>query len=509
MKSTIRGVAVAATAALAVTLAACSPTSSDDTKTSLTIGVTYIGVNYDPTNYAYVSGDNGETGYEALFSVEQSRGEVRPWLAEEVNLSDDGKTLSMKLHDNVSFVDGTKMTAEAVAEALTLTFASENFLFYGTMKQFDVKLQATGEYSLDLTTNRRMTLSFLGQLAGAAVASPDAVANPSVFEDGPVGTGPYLIDEIVPDVSATYRKNPEYWNPSAVEFDTVKFVVFSDNIAAVNALKAGQIDATAIDRSNAAEIEGAGFNIVTSPDFYALLVIMDNRGEIVPALGDVRVRQAIAMAFDREAIAETVDLGYGNPTSQAAIEGVPGYVPGGDDRWPYDLDEAKRLMAEAGYPDGFTIDVPIPTLPAGLNPQYQPQYEPIVQQSLADIGITVTFGPPDPDGSEWGASITAGSIPLVLFSNFPTNTLFYLEPQAPAPFGAMMNDETRALLEKFNTGATLEETNAAAEELGTYLLENAWYVPFSHALNLWATSDEVTMPEGWMQKHLLDFKRAQ
>ena len=114
-------------------------------------------------------------------------------------------------------------------------------------------------------------------------------------------------------------------------------------------------------------------------------MLMDRAGTMNPALGKVEVRQAINYAIDRDAMLKAVAQGHGTVTGQIFPETSPGYDPALDDDYPYDPDKAKQLLAEAGYPDGFTLD------DAAAPGRYARRSYDLVKQYLGDVGITVNY----------------------------------------------------------------------------------------------------------------------
>jgi peptide/nickel transport system substrate-binding protein len=481
----LRVAALAAGVALA--LAGCGPAAPPDTvKTTLTLGLPTWAVDYplDPSNLRLFP--MAQAVYEPLVMLNQTTNEYEPWLAEEYSVSDDRRTLTLALRENVDFTDGTHMDAEAVKQYIDFILEGENG-HSPTLGLYGPEVTATGEYELQIAAvDRPIDTDFLLYLWTMPILSPEVTGDLEALVDSPIGgSGPYLLDERVPGVSATLSANPDYWNPDAVEFESLEFVAFEDNVAALNALKSGQIDATAIDSSSAAEAESSGFTLFEGGGRFVTLVILDNEGAIVPALADLRVRQAINLAFDRDAILSTIDYGFGAVSSQAASSIFPWYVEGGDDEYGYDLDAARSLMAEAGYADGF--DLTIPTY-AGSE---SAAYEPIVQQSLADIGIRVSYET-YADGSSFYADATAGVMPVLLFKDYYTNLS---QAVRNGPYEPLLDERGYEILTRFEQGST-EEAAAAIRELGAYILDQAWFAPFSAPTTLWATVPEIEMVVG-------------
>jgi peptide/nickel transport system substrate-binding protein len=263
----------------------------------------------------------------------------------------------------------------------------------------------------------------------------------------------------------SFVRNPDSWNADRFDFDRVTTVVYQDNVAALNALKSGKIDVAGTDSSLAPEAEASGFAISKMSNIgnVRTLFINDRLGETVPALGDVRVRRAMNMAFDQAAIAESLYGGYGVVSSQPFPAGHLHYVEGGDDRYPYDLKAARDLLAEAGYEGGFELQIATSAEAAAG--------QPIVEQSLADIGIRVTW-----DVRTDLLTILTGEhdYSVVLIDMLMLGAVDWLEN-----FWGFSTAESTELDRVFREAAP-SESQAAAAELGEYILDNAWYVPIAH-----------------------------
>jgi peptide/nickel transport system substrate-binding protein len=469
-------------------LAGCGGSQPASQKSDLVVGVTYVGDGLNnPFYYGNLIFVQSQAVYEPLV-MENESGQFDPWLAKEFELSDDRLTLSLTLRDDVDFTDGEHLTAPGVEAYMKKLFATETALGYVWAQ--GMTITATGEYDLELTVSKPIDYSWMNGLYNVPIATPASAEDPEMLATAAVGTGPYVLDEVVTDVSASYVKNDAYWNADAYPYETVTFKAYSDSVASLNALKTGQIDAAQIDSGTAGEAESAGLAVHRGGGLYNTLVITDRTGEMVPALGDLRVRQAISLAIDREGIAEAIERGYGEPeANQLFTEGQIGYRD--DAAAPvFDVERARELMAEAGYADGF--EVTIPTTGDLSNPQYTNVYEAIIQQSLADIGITVTY-----ERLELGALFdawNAASYPMVLMQMFFINTLSVL--QDFSFFGRSLDGVERSLVDTYLNGA-VEDSTAAAAELGQRLVEDeVMFVPFSKPAVLWATNADVTMKVG-------------
>jgi peptide/nickel transport system substrate-binding protein len=460
--------ALAACGALAVGgLAACAPSGdADDGESSITIAVSAIPGSFNPYEGISLFSYPLQAVYEPLLRDE---GGFSAGLAESWEVAPEGGSIELHLRENVEYVDGTHMNADTVIEYLDDIFADPKFAFACCVAgDRPVSVEKTGEYSLKLTSTGDYRDFRDGTIPwswwGFPIISPAAVEDRSLLDDGPQGTGPYLVDDWQPDVSISFVRNPNYWNPDAYPFDKVTYVQYTDDVAILNALKTGQVDSGVLGVDKIQEAEASGLNVTTGIGPTTYLKVTDLDGSVLKPLGDVRVRQAMAMAFDRKAIGESINLGYGYATSQLFTSDSIEYVEGGDDRYPYDVERAKELLAEAGYPDGFD-------LPITVAATWGAQYYPVIQQSLADIGINVIYTTvPDADlGSLLTDVWPKGTVGISTLNIAVGDAEFFIEHH-----GADADVQT---IYKHAQNAPEPERKADLDELGKIFLDQAWYIP--------------------------------
>ncbi len=134
--------------------------------------------------------------------------------------------------------------------------------------------------------------------------------------------------------------------------------------------------------------------------------MFDRKGTLVPALAEPKVRQAINMALDRDAIHAKVFGGKGKATSQVFSSTSDAYIPELDKKYPFDVDAAKKLLADAGYANGFTLPMP------DVSPIY-PDQQAAVTEALTAIGVTPQYQPVN--GQTFISDLLAGKYPAAIF----------------------------------------------------------------------------------------------
>ena len=258
----------------------------------------------------------------------------------------------MNLREGVKFSDGSPMTAADVVNWLKHYKEKGSFTAW-LAKVTDIS--ATGPLQVTLKLNAPDPMlpygldqdGMAGDVVGpAGLAHPDSLGvddeRGRPLHDRPKAT--------ILNSQYVYVKNPYYWDASAQHWDKVVIKIISDSNAMLSALKTGQVQVAEGAATEAAEVESAGLQIVSAPSAMLGMYIGDIDGKIVPALKDVRVRQALNYAIDRKGIVESLYGKYGRPTAQFVPPGIGGYIAKLDDVYPYDPKKAKQLLAEAGFP---------------------------------------------------------------------------------------------------------------------------------------------------------------
>ena len=420
--------------------------------------------------------------YDSLI-LRKADGSYAPMLAASWKYTDDAKTvLELKLRTDVTFSDGEKFDGNAVKANLD-HFKKDNGRQVAQLASYtSTTVVDASTVQIKLSQSDPAFEYYLSQAAGL-MGSPKALETPEI-DQLPVGSGPYVMvkDQSVKGSQYVFNKREGYWNKDLQKWDKVTLKFLSDITARTNALTTGQIDATLLDPNTRAQAETAGLKLLSWPVDWSGLLLFDREGKVVPALKELKVRQAINYALDRESLLKNVMQGSGTLTSQVFGPESGSYLPELDKYYSFDVAKAKSLMAEAGYASGF--DMPMPLLPGNdviMN---------YVKQQLGDIGIRVSIvAVPQAD---YQSIIGKGTYAAAWFNSFQGVTWVasgqLLVPNTLYNPMKSTNPEIAKLLEETRTaGAQVGEKGKAVNK---YVVENAWFAPFYRINQVYLYNDK-------------------
>jgi peptide/nickel transport system substrate-binding protein len=323
--------------------------------------------------------------FDGLTRIDRD-GTLRPWLATGWS-SIDGVTWRFTLRDGVTFSNGAPFTADAVKVAVDY-LSSDDAAKEGLNREIprlaaarvvDVRTVDIVLAEPDASFPRSATALVVGEPGQWQRLGRDG------FGREPVGTGPFALVSWEPN-RAVLKAFPGSWRRPKV--DALEIVQVPDRAARTQALLADRLDiALGLGVSDMSILEAAGLQAVRIPTAavagWSLMLIRDGHKVETP-LQDVRVRRAMTMAIDRNAIVAGLLDGNGQVASQPATPATYGYNPDLKPL-PYDPDAAKRLLAEAGYPDGFSLTMSSASGPVGADADVAQR----AAEDLAKVGIKV------------------------------------------------------------------------------------------------------------------------
>ncbi|MBU8880663.1 ABC transporter substrate-binding protein [Bacillus sp. FJAT-29790] len=483
-------------------------TSSNSDKKNDTL---VFGRGGDSTSLDPITTTEGETFkvteniFEKLLVYGESDTSVHPALAEDWEVSDDNLTYTFKLRKGVKFHDGTDFNADAVVFNFErwMNGDADKYPYYTMFGGFKGEeghvideVKALDEHTVQFVLNRPQA-PFLKNIAMSpfGIASPTAIEKDGdKFRQNPVGTGPFKFVEWKQNDRIVLEKNPEYWQEGYPKLNKVIFRVIPENTSRLNALANGEIDL--MDGLNNSDEESvlsnANLQIIERPSMnVGYIAFTVNR----PPFDNKLVRQALSHAIDKKSI---IDSFYGGK-AQAAVNPMPPSIEGYNDAiqdYPYDLDKAKELLAEAGFSNGFEMDLWAMPVARPYMPEAMKVAE-VIQESFSKIGVKANIQTVD-----WATYLdkaAKGEFDTFMLgwtgdNGDPDNFIYTLldkDSIGSNNYSYYSNDELHDILIEAQTETDQEKRNELYKKAQEIIKEDAPWVPLVHSTPLLAASKNL------------------
>ena len=475
----------------------------------------------DPALNSAVDGGNMLLhSFECLLAVDQN-GQLAPGQAESWETSEDGLTWTFHLRDGLKWSDGSDLTAndfvyswKRVCDPMVAAPYAETVLSMveGYDKAIEGDLDALQVVATDnntLVVTLSAPCSYFGSLAAFATLSP--VQEATVTANGDawatkaetyISNGPFYVSDWVPGSYIMMTKNPYYWNADAIKLDGIKWNLIEDSNAAYSAYQTGEV--LMIKDVPTEEIpslkENADFYVDPIIGTYYLSMNIDRE-----PFNNADVRKALSLAIDRDYVANTLMQGTYSPAGNLM---GPGWIDtdgkqfkdnanGGKEyidttNYEADLEEAKQLLADAGYPNGEGF----PTITYSTNDAgYHKVVAEYLQQAWAELGIDLQV-----DIVEW-ASFTPmrrnGDYDVARngwvgdYSD-PSNMLDLFYSTNGNNDGKFNNADYDAAMDLSRTTLDAAERSTALHNAEDVLMEEAGCIPVAYYNDFWLQSDKIT-----------------
>lgn len=416
---------------------------------------------------------------ERLFKINDNM-ELEPWLIESYEQVNN-LTWNFKVRDGIKFSNGKELTADAVKACLERT--QEMNTRTNTMLNM-ASMEADGQ-NLTITTNE-INAALPNNMADLVCTIVD-VDSMEGENPVPVGTGPYVITS-ASDELYELEANKNYWNGTP-KLDSITIKVFNDGNAMAMALDNGEVDMTfQLPTENIAQFEGR--------DEFVVSKTTGSRGQTMyfdftnPLLEDLNVRKAITMAVDRETLANVVNKG----NTEAATAIFPVSYPYGDvEGVAYDVEGAKKVLADAGYTDsdgdgvldkdGKALSFKMYTY--GSRGSVLPTMCEAMQSMLKEVGIAMDIQLNDYDPHL--EILKAGGFDMALNSNImaPVADPQYfadilMKTDADYNYGKYSNAEVDKLINRLDQEFDAEQRIALAKEIQEKIVEDCGFLELGH-----------------------------
>ncbi len=380
---------------------------------------------------------------ETLFRTDQSAKPV-PWLATASKEDAKAKTITLTLRKGVKFHDGTDFNAEAVKWNLDQCMSEKT---PGSEKFKSVDVIDTFTVRISLTEWDNTVLTSLAQTIGMVI-SPTACKNNGVdlCANHPVGTGPFQFVSWEKDVRTVYKKFNGYWQKGKPYLDEIVWTPIADPLTRVLSLRKGEVNlALTVPGKDLPGLEKDGFVITRRRPGSGIGSLIPDSANPSSPFANLKVRQAVQHAIDNNAIALKVWNAESEPATQWAYKGHWAYNPAVRS-YSYDLNKAKKLLVDAGYPKGFSTKITY-----RANPDTDRVYA-AVQAYLKEIGIDVQLEPVQTgrlnqisyEGVKWEGMIPGPLTPnpdtaAILATRLNGGGKFYSQMLVPEDYSAAIN----------------------------------------------------------------------
>jgi peptide/nickel transport system substrate-binding protein len=413
-------------------------------------------------------------------------GTVGPALATSFHYVGPGnKTFEMTLRPDARFSDGTPVTAQAVKEWL-MFFPTQHGPFAGAVPFKSIETMGKTKLRINLATpNPSLPLILSEAFNWGFVSSPKTIADPKLLGTQTDGAGPYVLDtsETVPNDHYTFVPNKYYYEPEGIKFSKVVVKIIADPSSLLEAVQTGQVQVAIGDPTTASAAQSAGLEVKAARSGYTSNIAFLDR--VSKPLGDVRVRQALNYAINREQIATALMGEYATPSSE--LPTPDGFVSAYRDYYKYEPEKAKELLKEAGYPNGFSLKVLDVN---ALGPAGDPMVQAVAQQ-LEEVGVKleITTAATYP---EYFQRLLSGTFPAawLFYGNEPTWEI-YTEAYKPHavlnPFGA----DDPVIDKLWAEGAASEEPGPFWEKISKRSVEQADFLPVFDFSNIFYVSKGI------------------
>ncbi|MFO1035297.1 MAG: ABC transporter substrate-binding protein [Geminicoccaceae bacterium] len=455
---------------------------------------------------------------EDLLTPGQSIPAIVPSLAESWTISDDRKVYTFKLRPGVTFTDGTPWNADAAIFNLD-RMLNPNFQYHqpaavGMLRWVWVDLDSYRKVD-DMTveiTLKQPNQEFLRRLALGGTGSPRMISPEAVKKYGndginehPVGTGPYKMIERVVGERTVLERNDNYWDPKRLPKTKILVVRGIPEVATRElALLTGEVDMVSTPSPDSLEyLQAQGMNLVQGPVSTVYLMWLNFHEKPIQ---DVRVRKAMIMALDRDGMTKFLRRGTAQPSYGILHFGGPGWDPAWRD-YPYDPEGAKKLLAEAGYPDGFHTRMDW-TMGGGgdVNTKADAEW---IQRDWARVGIKADIEMFD-NGTYWdmmGKGLREGTCCMsASWGETSFNWLDQVLPVAAQPpaglnSGWYTNPKIDELLSKARSASSEEEMIATLRQVRDIVSDEVGFFSYYTPIQIYAIQPNVKgfvlAPQHW------------
>jgi peptide/nickel transport system substrate-binding protein len=440
--------------------------------------------------------------YETLTFLDPDTLAAVPGLAESWDVSEDAMTWTFHLREGIQFQeDWGEVTAEDVKYSIEGVIAPESIVGPASiLRDLIDSVEATDTYTVvvHLTSpDPILDTGYFSQANPIWIVSKDYIetVGNETANDHPIGTGPYTLKTYHTGYSIELQAVEDHWRVTP-DFEYIKFVKSPEDATRVAMLQAGECDLAPISYDSIPTVEAAGLQVLSVPYSWSPYIVFGGTVPARPARwnpenpwADIKVRQALNMAVDKQTIVDTIFHG------QAVVSGAQSYTPAWADIEPwfsYDPTGAMDLLDEAGYPAGFNCTMKAYTTSPGAE---LPAVAEAVAAYWEAIGVQTEVQIVDYRAvvrPEWTTD-------LALNYTFPHRGMSMTDSVAPcksafnagSAFVVYADEDTEAILADIEASSDAAEREALATTMGEELKDKVAFVPIAFCNEPYGASDRV------------------
>ena len=431
------------------------------------------------------------TMYDTLIEWDFETLAPKPGLVESWKFTDPN-TLVLNIRAGVTFHDGTPLDAEAVKFNLERNKSDQKSNIKADLASV-ASVDATGptQVTLKLSTPDSALPLILSDRAGMMV-SPSALkaAEGGTVARKPVGAGAYTFISWADGERIVVKRNEKYWKPNRPLPDGIEFSIIPELTTGARSVTAGQNDLIyqLPPRQKAILDRVSSVKVVNGPTLYVLQIFLN---WAKPPLDNPKVRQALNFAIDRESFVKAALAGLAEPAYMNLPKAHWAYDKSVAGLYPYDPDKARKLLAEAGFKDGLTLDL------GGYPDQDSVQRQEILIEQLRKAGIIARFAnapiaeasaaffASEKRGSGLLSAWTGRPDPSLTYSLMFTKDAYYNAGRAPVP------PELEAAIKESRASEDVEQRRKAFATVQRLVMENAFVAPLAFQFELVAMNKKV------------------
>lgn len=318
--------------------------------------------------------------YEPLMQFDEEQQTWVPWLLEAEPERTEANTFSTTLRPNVTFHDGSPLTAADVAWTFDYYKDPETGSFFSTFLETIEGVEGDGQ---ELTIRVTEELPNLHFALSVPMIMPQAAfesAGPDSFAANPVGSGPYRFESQTPGQQVELARYEDYAGPAGADLERIRLTYVLEDASRIAQLTANQLDL--VDGVPYRDLESLQASGLEAGAVEGGRYVLVESNQFTRPFGDERVRQAMLYALDREALIEAVFPGGNALIADSQLPPTHPYYREPETVYRHDPERARSLLADAGYPDGFEYEMLLSTIP------WLTQLGTLMREQLEAVGMT-------------------------------------------------------------------------------------------------------------------------